>query len=150
MKRIVILALVAMMSVAWADSYQTTKTLVDETKVRGLMRTVTELLNSTNGSLRYAYTIDKEKCFRWNVSLSALRAFGLGSSRSWCDSTGSYSTTGTLDAGQRLRIYAQAWAEYATYLAQRIRVYDDGSSEVVDSLYATREENYEHYWRVVR
>lgn len=150
MKRFAILALLAVASLAWADSYQINNVKIDETKVRGLMRTVTELLNSTNKSLSYYYTIDKEKCFRWNVSLSVLRSFNLGSAQSWCRSTGTYTTTGSLDAGQRLRVYAQAWSEYATYLAQRIRVYDDGSSEVVDSQYATLEENYEHYWRVVR
>lgn len=151
MKRAVLIILAALCTVTLADQYEIHHQLVDQTKFRGLLRTVTELVNDTNRSMSYYYSIDKERCFRWNIGVTVLRTFKLGSSQSGCESTGSYTTSGTLDEGQSMRVYAQAWAEYATYLAQRIRIDDATKTEtVVDSVYATRERNYEDYWRVVR
>lgn len=144
-------AIVLLCSVGVADTYETNKILVDETQIRGLQRTAAELLNRTDGPLDYAYSFDKERCYRWNVGVTVLRKFNLGTSQSSCRKTGSYSTSGWLDPGQRVRVYAQAWTDYWTYLAQRIRIDDVTKEEtIVDSVYATQERQYEQYWRVVR
>ena len=136
---------------AFADTYMTNKILVDDMQIRGLQRVEAELLNNTDGRLDYAYSYTKERCYRWNVGVTVLRKFNLGSSQSGCSSAGTYSTAGWLDPGQRVRVYAQAWTDYWTYLAQRIRIDSVTKEEtVVDSVYATQERQYEQYWRVVR
>ena len=151
MKIIGIVAAFFLCTFVLADTYEVHQQLVDEEKVRGLLRTAFELKNDTNRTLDYAWSTNKERCYRWNVGLNVLRYFQLGTSQSGCESTGSYTTAGRLDPGQWARVYAQAWAEYRTYFAQRIRI-DSVTHEqtVVDSVYATRERHYEQYWRVVR
>ena len=144
-------AVLLLCTVALADWYEVDQRLVDSEKVRGLLRTAFEFENDTTRVLGYEWSTGKERCYEWNVGLSVLRKFNLGSSQSGCESTGSYSTMGRLDPGQWVRVYAQAWTEYRTHLAQRIRI-DDATLEqtVVDSVYATQERHYEQYWRVVR
>ena len=132
-----------------ASYYQTTKTVVGESKQRGLQRIVKELRNSSNRPISYDYDVEKEKCWRWSISASVMSRFGFSGSQEGCRTTGTYSTSGRLDPGKTLRVLGQSIREYTTYLAQRIRVWDDGRYEVIDRTYATLKEDYEQYWRSI-
>lgn len=142
--------LLGTLALSHAYTYQTNNTVVASQRFRDAMRTVYSLLNSSSRSVRFYYSFDKESCSSWNVSVTVLRTFGLGSSSSSCQSTGSYTTAGTLDSGRSLTVYAQPWREYITYYAERIRTDDYGNHVVVDTTYATEKQTYEHYWSSIR
>ena len=150
MRILVALALVGLFALVHADPYyRTSKSIINETTSRGLQRIVKELRNSTDRSIRYDYSFDKEKCWSWSISASVMSRFGFTGSRTGCRTTGTYSTSGSLSPGYTLRVLGQAVREYTTYLAERLRIWDDGSYEVVDRTYATRRDDYERYWRSI-
>lgn len=150
MRILIAVMLVGVLPIVQASSYyRTSKTVVNETKTRGSQRTVKELRNSTDRSLRYDYSFDKEKCWSWSISASVMSRFGFSGSRTGCRTTGTYSTSGSLSPGYTLRVLGQSIREYTTYLAERLRIWDDGRYEVVDRTYATRRDDYEQYWRSI-
>lgn len=149
MRFMILLLLFATLAVAHADKYQTTNTLVAEQRYQGLQRTVVELKNRSSDPMGFYYSLDKETCWSWNVSSTVLSRFSLGRSTQGCRSTGSYTTSGTLQPGYTLAVLAKAVHEYLTYYAERQRVYDDGTVVVLDSVYATKADHYELFWRSI-
>lgn len=144
------LGIVASLAVGHADRYLVTKTVVASERFHGAPFIVMQLENRWSDPISYFYERDKQTCYSWNVSLTVLRSFNLGKSTEGCVSKGTYTASGYLQAGYTLTIYSRETREYDTYYAERLRIYDDGSSTVVASTYATKRDLYHTYWTSTR
>lgn len=135
---------------AAAEKIRTNSVAVDAYRIYGAQEIHRSLRNATTRSVHYDVSIDRERCWSWNVSGSTLRYFGFSGSRSGCRDLTTFETSGWLAPSTTLLIWKRPITVYTTYLGTRYRVYDDGRREAIASSYATRREDYTRFWDTER
>lgn len=112
---------------------------------KGAEETYRTFSNTKNSNTTYEITVNLKDCYNWSLSVTILKAAGLGTSTTGC-SDRTYLAKIIVPPYKTAKTFKREMTRYDYYKVVKLAIYSDGSSKEFDQTYGNKKDTWSDMW----